>query len=45
MGPGSNSEEATIIKCFKYFDLDNSGALSLKEFSQAIEKLGVIVPT
>ena len=45
MGPGCNSEEAMIIKSFKYFDLDNSGGLEIKEFSQAVEKLGVIIPT
>lgn len=38
---GKQSEEALIIKAFKYFDLDNSGECSKDEFIKAIAKLGV----
>lgn len=38
---GKQSEEALIVKAFKYFDLDNSGACSPDEFIKAIAKLGV----
>ena len=38
---GKTSEEALIIKAFKYFDLDNSGECSKDEFLKAIAKLGV----
>jgi|Transcript_18523 Ca2+-binding EF-hand superfamily protein len=32
------------MRSFKYFDLDNSGAVSKDEWMKAIEKIGVIVP-
>jgi hypothetical protein len=35
------SEETILMKNFKYFDLDNSGAVSREEFSKAIEKAGI----
>lgn len=38
---GKTSEEALVIKAFKYFDLDNSGQCSQDEFLKAIAKLGV----
>ena len=36
-----NSEETVLIKCFKYFDLDNSGTVSKSEWKKAIERIGV----
>jgi len=38
---GSQSEEAFIIKAFKYFDLDNSGQCSKDEWIKTLNKLGV----
>jgi Ca2+-binding EF-hand superfamily protein len=29
------------MKSFKYFDLDNSGAINKDEFIKAIEKIGI----
>lgn len=45
-----NTEEATLIKAFKYFDLDNNGNHDIltclgtcepEEFAKAMEKIGV----
>jgi Ca2+-binding EF-hand superfamily protein len=38
------TEEQTLIKYFKYFDLDNSGQCTIKDFIKAVEKIGVIFP-
>ena len=38
------SEETLMLRSFKYFDLDNSGMVSLEEWIKAIEKIGVVVP-
>jgi Ca2+-binding EF-hand superfamily protein len=38
----STSAETVLLRAFKYFDLDNSGAVSFQEFTKAIEKIGVI---
>lgn len=38
---GSQSEEAFIIKAFKYFDLDNSGQCSKDEWIKTLNKLGI----
>ncbi|OMJ76707.1 hypothetical protein SteCoe_23868 [Stentor coeruleus] len=38
------SEETVLMRSFKYFDLDNSGAVSYEEWVKAIEKIGVILP-
>jgi Ca2+-binding EF-hand superfamily protein len=37
------SEETVLLRAFKYFDLDNSGCVSLNEWVKAIEKIGVVV--
>jgi Ca2+-binding EF-hand superfamily protein len=37
------SEESVLTRAFKYFDLDNSGAVNFEEFKKAIEKIGVTV--
>ena len=37
------SEETVLLRAFKYFDLDNSGCVSLNEWVKAVEKVGVIV--
>jgi Ca2+-binding EF-hand superfamily protein len=37
------SEETLMLRSFKYFDLDNSGMVSLEEWMKAIEKIGVVV--
>ena len=39
------SEEQILIKCFKYFDLNNSQTVEPLEFAKAIEKIGIIIPT
>lgn len=33
------------MKALKYYDLDNDGGLDPKEFKQACEKLGILIPT
>lgn len=33
------------MKSFKYFDLNNSGAVEPDEFAKAIEKIGIMIPT
>jgi len=42
---GKTSEETVLMKAFKYFDLNNSGAVEPDEFAKAIEKIGIIIPT
>jgi Ca2+-binding EF-hand superfamily protein len=42
---GNQSEEQVLLKCFKYFDLNNNGAVEPEEFAKAIEKIGIIIPT
>lgn len=39
------SEEAVLMKCFKYFDLNNNGTVEPEEFAKAIEKIGIMIPT
>lgn len=34
------SDESVLLKAFKYFDLDNSGAVSQKEWLKALERIG-----
>lgn len=38
---GHVTEETVLMKAFKYFDLDNSGYVSKKEFIFAINKIGI----
>jgi Ca2+-binding EF-hand superfamily protein len=42
---GHQSEENVLIKCFKYFDLNNNGSIEPEEFAKAIEKIGIMIPT
>ena len=42
---GAQSEETVLLKAFKYFDLNNSGAVEPDEFAKAIEKIGIMIPT
>jgi Ca2+-binding EF-hand superfamily protein len=35
------SEEAILLKNFRFFDLDNSGTVEFNEFVKAVEKIGV----
>ena len=42
---GSISDEAVLMKCFKYFDLNNNGTVEPEEFAKAIEKIGIMIPT
>ena len=37
------SEETLMMRSFKYFDLDNSGYVSIEEWTKAIEKIGVVL--
>ena len=39
------SEESTLLKAFKYFDLNNNGTVEPDEFAKAIEKIGIMIPT
>ena len=34
-----------MLKAFKYFDLNGAGGVSKEEFAQAIEKMGISIPT
>jgi Ca2+-binding EF-hand superfamily protein len=38
---GAKSSSAVALKAFKYFDLDDSGSISLEDFTKAIEKIGI----
>ena len=38
------SNEAILLKSFKYFDLDNSGAVDFEEWKKALQKIGVVLP-
>ena len=38
---GHTSDETVLLKAFKYFDLDNSGTCTEKEFIKAIMKIGI----
>lgn len=42
---GAQSEEALLMKAFKYFDLNNNGTVEPDEFAKAIEKIGIMIPT
>ena len=42
---GVQSEEQVLHKSFKYFDLNNSGAVEPDEFAKAVEKIGIMIPT
>lgn len=42
---GAQSEEAILMKAFKYFDLNNNGTVEPDEFAKAIEKIGIMIPT
>ncbi len=42
---GNLSEEAVLMKSFKYFDLNNNGTVEPDEFAKAIEKIGIMIPT
>lgn len=36
-----SSEEAVLLKSFKYFDLNNNGSVDLNEFLKVVEKIGI----
>lgn len=38
------SNETILLKSFKYFDLDNSGAVDFEEWKKALQKIGVVLP-
>ena len=38
------TEEQTLVKYFKYFDLDNSGSCAFRDWIKAVEKIGVLIP-
>lgn len=42
---GGQSEETVLLKCFKYFDLNNNGTVEADEFAKAVEKIGIMIPT
>ena len=42
---GNISEEQTLMKSFKYFDLNDNGSVEPDEFAKAIEKIGIMIPT
>jgi len=35
------SEEAILLKNFRFFDLNNSGTVEFQEFLKAVEKIGI----
>jgi hypothetical protein len=37
------SEDQVLIKYFKYFDLENSGRATLREFIKTMDKVGVVL--
>ena len=39
------NEEAVLLKCFKYFDLNNNGTVEPDEFEKAVEKIGIMIPS
>lgn len=39
------SEETTLMKNFRYFDIDSDGYVTMSEWFKAIEKVGVVVPS
>jgi Ca2+-binding EF-hand superfamily protein len=41
----NESEETVLNKCFKYFDIDDSGELEFEEFRKGLEKVGVTLNT
>ena len=42
---GVQSEEAVLLRAFKYFDLNNNNTVEPEEFAKAIEKIGIMIPT
>ena len=38
------SEEACLMKMFKYFDVTNKGCVDFGEFQRALEKTGMYYP-
>lgn len=38
------SNEALLLKAFKYFDLDDSGAVDFEEWKKALQKIGIVLP-
>ena len=38
------SEEACLMKMFKYFDIMNKGAVDFTQFSRVLEKTGMYFP-
>jgi Ca2+-binding EF-hand superfamily protein len=40
---GNTSERITAMQTFKHFDTDNSGEINFAEFSQALERFGVVM--
>ena len=40
-GKSNQTDETTLIRAFRYFDLDNSGTVSQDEFCKAVQKIGV----
>jgi Ca2+-binding EF-hand superfamily protein len=38
---GAQSEQAVLMKAFKYFDLNDNGTVEPDEFAKAIEKIGI----
>ena len=39
------SEEACLMKMFKYFDVSDNGSVDFEEFSKAMEKTGMYYPS
>ena len=42
-GPSHSSQEALLIKIFKFYDLNAWGTLNRLEFLKAIAKIGVVL--
>ena len=41
--PPTQGEDTYLIKCFKYFDIQNKGYVEFDQFYRTIEKIGVII--
>jgi Ca2+-binding EF-hand superfamily protein len=39
----NQTEEQILVRYFKYFDLENTGLASLRDFIKTIEKIGVVL--
>jgi Ca2+-binding EF-hand superfamily protein len=41
--PANQGEEGFLAKCFKFFDINNSGEVTFDQFFRTVEKIGVTI--